>query len=1139
MAEIRGEKVTFRQKDLVALHELPSAQAHDPLIVHCPAPSTRAGTIMRFFLIFLAICGLAAGAGFFAIETGTIDSTLNARAQSALNDAIGPRYRATVGSTVLRFSSDFRLALEARDVNVVEVASGAHLTRTGAVRLAIDPLALASGRVSIRRISAHDISLDTALLPASDPMDLSKTRIDSLPFALEQAFQRLDEARGLIERTGTGLVRLSGIEIRFPPDHTGHVARLMIDDLRLSLTDKGQVALDGVMELEGHRAALSVQSNAINGVTRALAARLSGLDLTPFLLQKDDNGEPREGLQGAIDMDLNATRDTTEADPAIKATIHHTPGTVYFDGVGQELSGAEVSATYDFAKNSIEILPSRLRFGPTVVPVSGAIIDLDRLNPAEKRPGYGLDLLVSGGHAQAASGGEQPTLFDLQASGRYLTAARELQFDSMQVSSPSGQMAGSLKIRFPGKVSPEISFGAQLPRMEVAAVKQLWPFWMARKARDWAVSSLFGGEVTDGSIAVFIPAGRMHGPGIPMELDANELRIAFDIADTRLNLPGDMPPVRNLAGHFDLHGAQLTVAIKDANSYFPSGRSVTATGGTFSIASTYAKPLMADLALDVTGAADALAELSTFKPIDALKDTDFVAKDFRGEAEASVKARFGLIKAHNPPPPQFSASIDLNGVSIGKPLAGRTVADLKGTLDVDGTAARLQANGTIDTVPADIMLVEPFNKAKTADRQLVVKATLSNEQRNKLAPGLSDVVDGPVAAEVTRLDGDRQGIKLDLTKASLSLPVVGWSKGAGIPATATFELTEKDKGADVHKLQLTGDGFGLRGDLRMDDAGLATADFSQMQLSPGDDFALSLKRGKGRIYDVTLSGASADLRPVLAKLRAEGDGPVGDGKSGADGGARVRGKIDRLVGFNDEKLASANVSLFVNNGHLRELDLTGVTGSGQAVVGKTSKADRGETITLTSGDAGAVARFTNLYDHMRGGLLNIRIDNGPDGNWSGFVDLRSFSLVNESRLQSMVSTPVGEDGRSLNSAVKRDIDVSTQKFQRGFARVVYRDRSLSVENGVVRGEEIGATFQGMLRDARGNMDMTGTFMPAYGLNRLFAELPIVGAILGNGRDRGLLGITFKLTGPFAQPKLAINPLSIIAPGVFRQIFEFQ
>ena len=33
-------------------------------------------------------------------------------------------------------------------------------------------------------------------------------------------------------------------------------------------------------------------------------------------------------------------------------------------------------------------------------------------------------------------------------------------------------------------------------------------------------------------------------------------------------------------------------------------------------------------------------------------------------------------------------------------------------------------------------------------------------------------------------------------------------------------------------------------------------------------------------------------------------------------------------------------------------------------------------------------------------------------------------------------------------------------------------------------------------------------MPAYGLNRLFAELPIIGILLGNGNDRGLIGITW-------------------------------
>ena len=40
-------------------------------------------------------------------------------------------------------------------------------------------------------------------------------------------------------------------------------------------------------------------------------------------------------------------------------------------------------------------------------------------------------------------------------------------------------------------------------------------------------------------------------------------------------------------------------------------------------------------------------------------------------------------------------------------------------------------------------------------------------------------------------------------------------------------------------------------------------------------------------------------------------------------------------------------------------------------------------------------------------------------------------------------------------------------------------------NFLLRGPMIGTTFQGTLYDKNDRMAMTGTFMPAYGLNRIF------------------------------------------------------
>ena len=193
---------------------------------------------------------------------------------------------------------------------------------------------------------------------------------------------------------------------------------------------------------------------------------------------------------------------------------------------------------------------------------------------------------------------------------------------------------------------------------------------------------------------------------------------------------------------------------------------------------------------------------------------------------------------------------------------------------------------------------------------------------------------------------------------------------------------------------------------------------------------------------------------------------------------------------------------------------------------------------ISSTDAGAVLRFLDLYEHMRGGTIDVVLA-GKGGGLAGQIDARNFIIENEPRLKSLVAAAPAPNQPSLNQAAKRQINTSRARFDRAFAMVDKSPDSLRLERGVIRGAEIGATFQGMLYDANGRISMTGTFMPAYGINRMFGEIPLIGQILGNGRERGLFGITYKLTGDAKNPQLQVNPISAIAPGIFRSIFEFR
>lgn len=1138
---IRGEKITFRKKDLVPLDNLPSAQAEDPLIVHVPERVRRRRShvwhVCRITLVFFAFLAIILGAVIATIESGIFDAPLSQKAQTALDHAIGPRYKAEVGATVVRFTSDLRLALEARDVNVVDQESGKHLSTMSAVNMELDPLALIEGRVEVASVAAEGIALDTSLLPQGDPVDLTALRVDALPKALNAAFDNLDFLEHFVQRGGTNSVRISGFSMKLARQE-GEPISLVVDNLTFERTAPNSLHLYGEVAINGSVALLDVRADQKEaGRSSSLAARISNLDLRPLTMAYDPNGTPRQGFTTFGDITLSAVKGEAGVDPKLSATVKVQPGTLYMDHDPQELTQANINLAYNFDHQTLEIAPSNAQFLGTTVPFSGALIDLDRVD-ANAGKGFGIDFVIKDGVAASSLSGEKPISFDGRATGRFISTTKEFQFDNLGISTPQGALFGSLHMKL-GDSSPEISFGGRADKLDTAAVKQLWPFWMASKPRTWVEGNLFGGSVTNAVISVFIPAGRLREASQTgkLQLGKNELHIAFDIDGARMNVPGEIPPLRDTKAHFDLTGPNMVVDIASATSYFSTGRTITLSDSSFSIPATYDKPLMANLDLTISGSGDAIGELLSYKPLEVLQRTEFKPEDFNGKIVAKVDARIGLIKDQQPPPPEWRATLDLDNVDLLKPMNNRKIDNLTGVISADPQSVHLQAQAQIDGIPAQIDMVEPTDSKSTVKRARVITATLTDAQRNTVLPGLRDMIDGPVKVELTRIDDDRQGVKVDLGKAALTVPWIGWSKGSGIAATAQFEASGPDSQTALKNFTLKGDGFGASGDLLISKGSLTSASFTSVKLSALDDFALSLKRSKSGGYDVAVSGNSADIRPILARLKASTSG--GQQSSNGDGSASatVRANLDKVVGFNDETVGNVKGVYSISGGKTTAADFSGLTRSGEALVTQMSKGANG-VIRITSGDAGAVARFTDLYKHLQGGLLNLSLRSIGQDDWDGSLDIRNFSIIDDKKLSTIVSTPSGKNGKSLNSAVKQNIDTRSQSFERGFARLVMRDGVLSVENGVVRGVQVGATFQGVLKDASGKMDMTGTFMPAYGLNRLFAEVPIVGFILGNGSDRGLIGITFRLTGTIEKSNLQINPLSIIAPGVFRQIFEY-
>ncbi|MGG2475488.1 hypothetical protein ACNVD4_08990, partial [Rhizobium sp. BR5] len=156
----------------------------------------------------------------------------------------------------------------------------------------------------------------------------------------------------------------------------------------------------------------------------------------------------------------------------------------------------------------------------------------------------------------------------------------------------------------------------------------------------------------------------------------------------------------------------------------------------------YEKPLLGNLDLNVSGSADAVAELATLKPINALKDTQFKPEDFTGDVNANAKLTVGMLSSQNPPPPVWTADLDLKNLALTKPFAGHRVTALDGFMAINDQQLRLEGKGRVDDVPMDIVMTEPVRKNSNIAPTLSLKATLNETQVAKLAPELSTVLGG-------------------------------------------------------------------------------------------------------------------------------------------------------------------------------------------------------------------------------------------------------------------------------------------------------------------------------------------------------------------------------------------------------------
>jgi hypothetical protein len=100
-------------------------------------------------------------------------------------------------------------------------------------------------------------------------------------------------------------------------------------------------------------------------------------------------------------------------------------------------------------------------------------------------------------------------------------------------------------------------------------------------------------------------------------------------------------------------------------------------------------------------------------------------------------------------------------------------------------------------------------------------------------------------------------------------------------------------------------------------------------------------------------------------------------------------------------------------------------------------------------------------------------------------------------------------------------------------------RVVTIHEGRASGPSVGGTFEGVLDRRTDTIGLSGTMVPAYGINSVLGAVPILGDLLASRKGEGVFGVTYSMKGPLEDPTLTVNPLSVLTPGILRRIFEFK
>lgn len=747
-----------------------------------------------------------------------------------------------------------------------------------------------------------------------------------------------------------------------------------------------------------------------------------------------------------------------------------------------------------------------------------------------------LDLRVAAGAIDATPVYEAPMPFDSVSLRLNIEQATEsITLESLEV------VLGETIIEVSGDANRvdglwETSANAELRDLSVDDIGQYWPPAAEPNARDWVTENIRDGhiDVANAEIRATIPE---QDPGA-LSIDDIGAEIHFHGATVHYLRP--MEPITDGAGVVRADLGEVVVDVAQGRL-----RNIVAEKGRVVIAGLDGPSEDESIKIEATVAGpvrDALEVLDE-EPLGFISGFGIDPKETAGTQRTNAVFAFPLLNEITVDEIAVATSSRLVGFSAPDAAFGLPISNANFDLQVNRDGLEARGTADIGQIPIGLTWVERFSDDGELRTRYEVRTTLDEAAREILEFEAAPYLTGPLGVGLTYSVGwddvSAGAAEIDLTETALSLDPFGWTKLPGVPGRAFVRFHSSDEGVlSVPEFDVSADDLFLKGGahFRIGDDTFALRDIQFSQLRFGDnDVVAAVDWPENGVPAISLGGNTIDLRPVMELVF----GDEADAENEEDGSAPAM----RIVVSEKTPIGSIRLGAETRlQGAYGTLVSDGVNWSPVLLRGKLSNAGNmfvqiepeGDLrrVLIETDDAGGLLNALDWVNTIKTGELRVRgtfAGTGDEEVFSGQVDAQGFVLTEEPFAAQILAL-------ASFSGIADVLGGEGITFRRAEVPFQMTKDEIVIKDAKARGAEIGIITSGKIDRNAETLSLEGEVAPAYTLNSLLANIPLIGQVLSGGSE-GIFAATFAATGPLSDPQVSVNPLSVLTPGIVRRLLS--